>query len=131
MDRIPYIAIACALALVYIPRAIVGSEMKKLAGGYDNNDPRGQQAQLTGRGKRALGAHQNGFEAFAPFSVAVLLCLGRVNLALLDGLAIAFVVCRALYVVFYVGDQATPRSAMWTLGQLAIGALLVSAIIGA
>jgi uncharacterized MAPEG superfamily protein len=130
MDRIPFICIAYAMALVFLPRQIVGDEMKKLAGGYDNSDPRGQQAQLAGRGKRALAAHQNGFEAFAPFAAAVLMAMGRVRIELLDALALAFVVARTIYVVMYLNDKPKLRSPMWGIGLLCTAALMISAIVG-
>ena len=41
------------------------------SGGYNNHNPRDQQADLEGWGKRALSAHLYGFEGFAPFAAAV------------------------------------------------------------
>lgn len=51
---------------VYLSKGPVAMAMNKL-GGYDNRNPRAQQAELTGWGARATAAHANGFEAFAPF----------------------------------------------------------------
>ena len=130
MIYVPYSAILIAFVLIHLPRAVVGAEMKKLAGGYDNNDPRGQQAKLEGRGRRALGAHQNGFEAFAPFAIAVLCCV-QVG-ANLDGVVIAclaFVVARVVFVAAYLADKSTLRSSMWSLGMLATSALFVLAML--
>jgi len=131
VSYVPYIAILLAFLQIHIPRQIVGGEMKKLAGGYDNRDPRGQQGQLAGRGKRALAAHQNGFEAFAPFAVAVLACVQRgVRPDLVGWLAIGFIAVRTVYLVAYLGDRPSLRSAMWGGGMLATMALMGAAIAG-
>ncbi len=131
MLYVPYAAILAAFALVHLPRQIVSLEMKKLPGGYNNNDPRGQQAQLEGRGRRALAAHQNGFEAFAPFAAGVLAAMQRYpHIAPIAYLCIGFVVVRTLYIMFYLNDKATLRSGMWGMGMLATGALMILAIVG-
>jgi uncharacterized MAPEG superfamily protein len=131
MIYVPYIAIVAAFALIYLPRAVVTVEMARLEGGYNNNDPRGQQAQLAGRGKRALAAHHNAFEAFAPFSVGVLAAMQRSHeLDAIAWICIAFVVVRTAFMAAYLSDKATLRSSMWALGMLCITALMVIAIIG-
>lgn len=131
MQYVPYIAIAVAYALIYLPRQFVSFEMKKLAGGYDNRDPRGQQAQLEGPGKRALAAHQNSIEAFAPFAAGVIVAIQRaVKLEVIAALAIAFVVARLGYIFAYMADRARMRSNLWGLGVAATGALMILAIVG-
>jgi uncharacterized MAPEG superfamily protein len=128
---VPYIAILIAFLQVHLPRQIVSTEMKKLAGGYDNRDPRAQQQKLDGRGKRALNAHHNGFESFAPFAIAILMCAQRgVSVDLVAWLAIAFVVVRTAFIAAYVADKSTVRSVMWSLGMAATGALMIAAIVG-
>ena len=131
MEYVPYIAILYAYALVYAPRQIAGAEMKKLAGGYNNNDPRGQQAQLEGRGKRAIAAHHNSFEAFAPFAAGVLASVQRgVKLEYIAIACAVFAVARTGYIVAYINDKATLRSSLWTVGILATAALMILAIVG-
>jgi uncharacterized MAPEG superfamily protein len=128
---VPYAAILIAFVQIHLPRQVVSWEMKKLEGGYDNRDPRGQQQKLVGRGKRALNAHENGFESFAPFAVAILACAQRgVRVELVGWLAIAFVTVRTVYIAGYLADKSNLRSAMWVLGMLATGALMVAAIVG-
>jgi uncharacterized MAPEG superfamily protein len=130
MLYVPYGSILIALILIHIPRAIVGAEMKKLAGGYDNGDPRGQQAKLEGRGKRALGAHQNGFEAFAPFAIGVLCCAQvGANLDIVAIACVVFIVARIAYIAAYIAGTSVVRSGMWTLGMLATGALYILALL--
>jgi uncharacterized MAPEG superfamily protein len=134
MQHVPFICLLYAFVLIYAPRiGPVNSEQAKLPGGYDNRDPRGQQQQLTGIGKRALGAHMNGFEAFAPFAVAMfaaLLAGGPKHFDLVCYIGIGFCAVRTIYLVAYLGDKASLRSGMWGLGMVAITALFVIAVIG-
>lgn len=131
MQYVPYVAILAAFVLIHVPRIVVGREMKKQAGGYDNREPRAQQAQLAGLGRRALAAHHNSFEAFAPFAVGVLMAAQRgVGLNLVAGLCIAFVVARAIYVAAYLADNHLLRSGVWTIGMVATAALMIAAIVG-
>ena len=122
--------IVAAWLVVYGSKLPVAFAMNK-AGGYDNHHPRAQQARLEGWGARSVAAHQNGFENFAPFAAAVLVAHlaggpGRV----VDLLAIAFVVARIAYVICYVSDRASLRSAVWTLGFLLTFALFLTPLVG-
>lgn len=111
---------------VYLCKLPVAVAMQQ-AGGYDNHNPRDQQAGLAGWGKRALAAHQNGFEGFAPFAVAVLVAhIGGGPAAWLDGLAAAFVISRFAYLACYMVDLATLRSLVWTVGWFCTFALFLS-----
>jgi uncharacterized MAPEG superfamily protein len=132
MVHVPYICLAYAFLLIYVPRlGPVSLAMAKLPGGYNNNDPRSQAQQLEGAGRRAYNAHMNGFEAYAPFAVALLVAAGSsAHFNLVCYLGIAFCVIRTLYIVAYLGDQASLRSALWTLGMMIVGTLFVLAIIG-
>ena len=131
MEYVPYIAIALAFGLVYVPRLIVSREMAKLEGGYDNSEPRAQQAKLDGLGRRALGAHQNGIEAFAPFAIGVLASIQRGgNVQAAAYMSILFIVARSAYIYAYLSNKPTLRSGMWTLGILATSVLMILAIIG-
>lgn len=131
MIYVPYLAIIAAFALVHVPRIVVGREMHKQEGGYNNRDPRAQQARLEGLGRRALAAHNNGFEAFAPFVAGVLAAIQRgVRKEIVVGLCVAFVVVRSIYVAAYLADKSNARSGMWTLGVLATAGLMIFAVIG-
>jgi uncharacterized MAPEG superfamily protein len=128
---LPYAAILIAFLQIHLPRHVVSREMSKLAGGYDNHEPRSQQTQLAGRGRRALAAHHNGFESFAPFAIAVLACMQRgVTLELVDAVAAGFVVVRTVYILAYLADRPSLRSGMWALGMLATMVLMAAAIAG-
>lgn len=88
--------------------------------GYNNAEPRAQQAQLTGAGRRAAAAHANGFESFAPFAAGVLACEAtHARPGIASGLALLYVVMRALYSVFYIQNAEKLRSLVWFLGFLA------------
>ena len=131
MDYVPYIALMLAFGLVHLPRIVVGREMKKLDGGYNNRDPRSQQTKLEGRGRRALSAHHNSFEAFTPFAVGVLAAIQRdANVHAIAYLSAGFVVARALYLYAYLEDRPKFRSTMWSLGITATGVLMILAIAG-
>jgi uncharacterized MAPEG superfamily protein len=123
MRPVPNLAVACvpvALLLIYVPRLAVARAQAQLPEGYDNANPRDQQARLSGLGKRAQGAHLNAFEAFPAFAAAVILCevLGC-NRTYENALAIGFVALRSVYIALYLGDKPSARSSVWGLGFLA------------
>lgn len=120
IEKLPELALLLAWILVYIPRGFVAQEQAKQQEGYDNDNPRAQQARLAGLGARAQAAHMNGFEAFAPFAAAVLLCrtTGVQSLALPIACGL-FVLARSAYIGAYLGNRSTLRSGLWTVGALA------------
>ena len=121
--------IVAAWILVYFTKGPVALAMQR-AGGYNNRNPREQQAALTGWGARATAAHLNGFETFAPFAAAVLVAhISGARPGLVDGLAVTFVLSRAAYVACYLADLASLRSAVWTVGCLATLGLFLSPIL--
>ncbi|MDB9972324.1 MAPEG family protein [Oceanospirillaceae bacterium] len=95
--------------------------------GYDNNNPREQQASLNGLGKRALAAHQNQIESFPLFATGILVATatGMVSSAI-DYLAIAYIVARVAYIFYYLNDRATLRTIVWGVGFISSLALLCS-----
>jgi uncharacterized MAPEG superfamily protein len=124
-EVVPYLALLLAVVLIYVPRIFVARGQAQQPEGYDNAHPRAQQAKLSGLAARARGAHDNSFEAFAPFAAGVLACKAAgVDADELALLSIAFVVLRTLYLVVYLRNMPTLRSAVWTLGFLVSLALL-------
>ena len=116
--------------VVYGTKLPVAVAMQR-AGGYDNHLPRAQQARLDGWGARSVAAHQNGFEGFAPFAVAVLVAhLGGGPEWVINLLAISFVVARIGYVICYLADWASLRSAVWSVGFLLTFALFLTPLFG-
>ena len=84
---------------------------------FDNSRPRDPDFYEDPIRSRALGAHQNGIEAFPFFAVAVLLAEFRIGpLRLIDELAVLFLIVRIAYVLTYVGNRPTLRSILWSIG---------------
>jgi uncharacterized MAPEG superfamily protein len=84
---------------------------------FDNSKPRDPGFYAEPLAARALGAHQNGIEAFPFFAVAVLLAEFRAGPPhLIDELAVLFLIVRIAYVLTYLGDRPTLRSILWSLG---------------
>lgn len=97
------------------------------AGGYDNRQPRAQQASLTGRGERALAVHQNQIESFPLFAAGVLVATATgANSPWVGYLAVAYLLARVVYLFLYLGDIATLRSAVWLVGYASSLALMLS-----
>jgi len=84
---------------------------------FDNARPRDPAFYQDPIRSRALGAHQNGIEAFPFFAVAVLLAEYRGSpQRLVDELAVLFLIVRIAYVLTYLGNRPTLRSILWTVG---------------
>ncbi|MDP3559618.1 MAG: MAPEG family protein [Legionellaceae bacterium] len=103
--------------LPYLSRMPLLFYMKKQPGGYNNNNPRAQQATLTGTAARALAAHQNSFESLLVFAVAVLTALVTQHITeTIQGLAVLHVVSRLIYHVAFLADWPGLRSSIWSVG---------------
>jgi uncharacterized MAPEG superfamily protein len=84
---------------------------------FDNARPRDPSFYEGPIASRALGAHQNGIEAFPFFAAAVLLAEFRLcPQRLVDELSILFLIVRVAYVFTYIGNRPTLRSILWSLG---------------
>jgi uncharacterized MAPEG superfamily protein len=84
---------------------------------FDNAKPRDPVFYEDAIRARALGAHQNGIEAFPFFAIAVLLAEFRLGpLHLIDELAVLFLIVRIAYVFTYLGNRPTLRSILWSIG---------------
>ncbi len=102
-----------------------------LEGHYDNKHPRQQQQRMSGKAARAQAAHLNSLEAFAPFAAAVLVAQSFSDLAVWrDGLAVAFVAVRLVYLQAYLADWGNGRSAVWAVGFLVMLALFLLPLFG-
>ncbi|MHC6155291.1 MAPEG family protein [Bradyrhizobium elkanii] len=99
---------------------------------FDNARPRDPDFYDDQIRSRALGAHQNGIEAFPFFAFAVLLAEFRVGpLRLIDELAVLFLIVRIAYVFTYIGNRPTLRSILWSIGfAINIAIFLLPAIRG-
>ncbi len=109
------IAYFCIVIGLFIPLACAGYA-KFTTKGYNNNAPREFLANVQGKSRRAHHAQLNFYETFPGFIGGVIIAhLRTAPQNLIDSLAIAFIVFRISYALFYIADQATPRSLAWVL----------------
>ena len=107
----------CIFACVAIYLLTIVSVKKLGSGQYDNSKPRDPAFYQDAIRARALGAHQNGIEAFPFFAAAVLLAEFRAApQSLINELAVLFVIVRIAYVLTYVGNRPRLRSILWNIG---------------
>lgn len=110
-------AIVGAAVSVYFPFGAVAYGRFKM--GYDPAAPRAKFDQLAPFAQRATWAHQNSFEVFLMFLAAALLAYVTNQTATwVAWVAIAFVVSRFLYSVFYIINWPVARSLMFAIGSL-------------
>jgi uncharacterized MAPEG superfamily protein len=113
----------CILIAALMPLGLVAYAK---SGGRDNNAPRDAAERLTGAKRRAYAAHQNAYENFPFFAIAVIAALaydadGRT----LNILAVLFIVFRLAHAWLYINDIATARSAAYVGGLLCTIAIFV------
>ncbi len=125
----PFYCMAAAFALTYLTKLPLTIAMAKEGeSGYDNHNPREQQARLTGWGYRSLAAHQNSFEVTPVFAAAVIAAYLFQADAYWSALwASIFLASRILYIVLYIKDFPLMRSTVWTIGMASCIALFVLA----
>ena len=111
-------AIVGAVILTYAPFVVVGFARAKT--GYDTSAPRAMFDKLPPYAQRATWAHQNCFEALIIFAAAALMAyVTGVESTWASISAIAFLVSRLFYSVFYILDIPLARSLMFGIGSLA------------
>jgi uncharacterized MAPEG superfamily protein len=120
--------IVAAAALIYLPFLVVGYGRVKV--GYDLSAPRAMFDKLPPYAQRATWAHQNSFEAFMIFTAAALMAyVTGQNSSLAVGAAIAFIIARSLYSLFYILDIPLARSLMFAIGSACSGTLFVLSLL--
>ena len=99
---------------------------------YDNNEPRlWLERQTDPRRRRANAAQANSFEALPFLFSAVLFALYlKAPLGLVNGMLVAWLVLRAVYLWCYLNDKASLRSLVWSVALLVNIALLFSPFYG-
>lgn len=122
--------IAVAALLVYLPFVLVAYARMRV--GLDLAAPRAMFDKLPPYAQRANWAHQNSLEAFMIFAAAALMAyVTGLNSSPAVGAAIAFVIARSLYCVFYIANVPIARSLMFAIGSLCSGTLYVLSILQA
>lgn len=121
-------SIAIAALLVYVPFAWVAYGRVQL-GMEALATPRAMTEKLPGYAQRATWAHQNAFEAFILFAAAALMAyVTNAEGAWVTGAAVAHVVARLLYPLFYIANIPVGRSLMFAIGSLGTTILIVSSL---
>ncbi|MBD1924404.1 MAPEG family protein [Microcoleus sp. FACHB-831] len=122
--------IAAAAVLIYLPFLVVGYARAQV--GYDTAAPRAMFEKLPAYAQRATWAHQNSFETFMVFAAAALMAyVTNQDSSVAAIAAIAFVVARLLYSVFYILNVPIARSLMFGIGSLSSGTLIVLSLLSA
>lgn len=121
--------IAAAAILIYLPFLLVAYARVQI--GYEAlATPRAMLEKLPPYAQRATWAHQNSFEAFILFATAALMAyVTGVTSSTSVIAAIAFVVARLLYSVFYILNIPLLRSLMFGIGSLGSATLIILSII--
>lgn len=119
------------MLLPYLAKAPLVVAMHRQPGGYDNHNPREQQAGLQGFGQRANAAHYNSFEALVIYACAVLAVAisGTID-GFTEALAWLFVLSRLGYLMCYWFDLASLRSIIWLVGMASALTMVGRAIFG-
>ena len=125
------IAYWCVLVAAILPIVCAGIAKygmfgkSRRDGGYDNNNPRAWLLRQTDWRARANAAQANTFEALPFFFAAVIIAHQlQARQTLIDIFAFMFVVLRIAYIMMYVADMATTRSALW-ISALAINVAIL------
>jgi uncharacterized MAPEG superfamily protein len=125
---IPFWCVLVAGILPYVWVTIAAGERRKQFGTVDNKLPRLQEAQLAGRGARAMGAHNNAFETFPMFAAAVIVAhIAGADPGWSTIFALLFIAARVVHGFLYLADVDVARSAVFGIGQLCSLALFVLA----
>ncbi|BAZ42225.1 hypothetical protein NIES4101_81930 [Calothrix sp. NIES-4101] len=123
-------SIVAAAALIYAPFLVVGYARFSL--GYDISAPRTMFDKLPPYAQRATWAHQNSFEAFMVFAAAAMMAyVTGVNSPWAVVAAMAFVVARLFYSIFYILNIPILRSLMFAIGGLGSVTLYILSLIQA
>ncbi|MDF5740246.1 MAG: MAPEG family protein [Nostoc sp.] len=124
-------SIAAAALLIYVPFLVVAYARVRI--GYEMfSTPRAMFDKLPPYAQRATWAHQNTFEAFMIFAAAALMAyVTGINSSTAQVAAIAFVVARLLYSIFYILNIPVLRSLMFGIGSVSSATLIFLSIIQA
>ena len=93
-------------ALLPIPLAAYAK-----SGSHDNHTPRDAAESLSGARRRAYAAHQNAYDNFPFFAVAVIAALSfGATPSTVNWLALLYIAFRIAHAALYINDKASLRS---------------------
>lgn len=111
----------------YILMAIPVNIQMGIAYTGGNRDEQRRPTGIPGRIKRALDNH---FEGLIMFSIAVIVVvLGDASSSMTETCAWVYLWARVLYVPAYISGIFLLRSAIWSVGFLATGVMLIVALL--
>ncbi|MDB5620628.1 MAPEG family protein [Tardiphaga sp.] len=117
------VAYWCILVAALLPLVLAGYSK---SGSRDNNTPRDSAEKLSGPKRRAYAAHQNAYENFAFFAVAVIAALNfGATTSTVNLLALLYIAFRIAHALLYIADKASLRSAAYGLALIANIAIFV------
>jgi len=112
------VAIYCMIIASVLPFSF--TLIAKVSAGFkpkDNQNPRQMLAKAEGLAARANAAQLNSFETLPVFLAAVLMAQYMiVPQAMINNLAVAYVLLRVIYGFAYLANLAAFRSVIWLLG---------------
>ena len=115
-------SIVAAAILIYVPYLLVA--FARVQVGYDLSAPRAMFDKLPPYAQRATWAHENSFEGFMVFAAAALMAyVTGVNSPQAANAAIAFIIARLLYSIFYIADIPLLRSLMFGIASFSSATL--------
>ncbi|MDP5019013.1 MAPEG family protein [Anabaena sp. UHCC 0187] len=115
-------SIVVAAILIYLPYLLVAFARVQI--GYDLSAPRAMFDKLPPYAQRATWAHENSFEGFMVFAAAALMAyVTGVNSPQGVNAAIAFIIARLLYSIFYIANIPLLRSLMFGIASFSSGTL--------
>ncbi len=121
-------AIAASAISIYFPYLFVAYARFQV--GFDMAAPRALFDKLPPYGQRATWAHQNCFEGFMIFAAAALMAyVTGVDSTPAKIAAIAFVIARFLFSIFYILNIPPLRSLMFGVSSFCSGTLFVLSIL--
>jgi len=119
------VAYWCVLIAALLPLVCAWLSKKGGAGSsapdarFDNHNPRAWLARQSDWRARANAAQANSFETLPFFIGAVIIAhLLGAGQTLLDMLALLYIMLRIFYILMYVSDMPTVRSAVWAAAFL-------------
>jgi len=106
----------CVLVAALMPYVLVAYAKSSSRNNYN---PRDSAQKLEGAKRRAYAAHQNSFEVFPFFAVAVIASaqLGG-SISTINWLAGLFILTRLAYAACYLANIAAMRSLIWLAGLI-------------